>query len=142
MEQYGQYLLQTAYLLVKDRQVAEETVQDTFMIAYEKANQLVDKAKLKSWLTTIVLNQCRARMRRWSWKNILLWQTDEEPELSTKEEDNPEDILLLEERSQSVVQAVQELEYKYRETIVLYYFNELTIAEISLHINENENTIK
>lgn len=32
MNQYGDYLLKTAFLLVKDRQTAEEVVQDTFPI--------------------------------------------------------------------------------------------------------------
>jgi DNA-directed RNA polymerase specialized sigma24 family protein len=72
MNQYGNTLLRTAYLLVKDTYVAEEMVQDTFIIAFEKANQLQDPTKLKSWLTTILMNECRARMRKWSWKNILL----------------------------------------------------------------------
>lgn len=36
MEQYGDYLMRTAYLLLKDRQTAEEAVQDTFLQAYRK----------------------------------------------------------------------------------------------------------
>ncbi|WP_174496208.1 RNA polymerase sigma factor [Salirhabdus euzebyi] len=42
--------MRTAYLLLKDHQNAEEAVQDTFVTAFEKINQLEDPHKLKSWL--------------------------------------------------------------------------------------------
>lgn len=46
MNLYGDNLLCIAILLVKDRFVAEEVVQDTFVIAFRKIAQLNDVAKL------------------------------------------------------------------------------------------------
>lgn len=47
MDDYGDMLLRTACLLLKDRQSAEEAVQDTFIQAYAKMNQLQDPGTVK-----------------------------------------------------------------------------------------------
>ena len=141
MEQYGDYLVRTAFLLLKDHQTAEEAVQDTFIIAFEKIKQLDDPAKLKSWLTSIVMNCCRSRMRKWSWKNILLpFENGQAPE--DESAISPEDELLGLIWNQNLSNAIHELDYKYREVITLFYFNEMKINEIALSTGEKENTIK
>lgn len=142
MNKYGDYLFRTAFLLVKDHQRAEEAVQDTFITAFEKIDQLHDPEKLKSWLTTITLNCCRSQLRKWSIKHIfpsfdlLEW---------TKEDDtvqSPEETILQLAWNKNISEAIQQLDYKYREVITLYYFNELKIAEIATHIQAKENTVK
>ena len=142
MDLYGDYLLRMAYLLLKDHHAAEEAVQDTFIIAFEKIAQLENEATLKSWLTTITMNRCRGQMRKWSWKNIFLdFHT---LELFTGDETfpSPEGNLLEVEWNDHVAAAIQALDYKYREVITLFYFNELKIAEISTLTNIKKNTIK
>jgi RNA polymerase sigma factor (sigma-70 family) len=146
MNQYGNTLLRTAYLLVKDTYVAEEMVQDTFIIAYEKANQLQDPTKLKSWLTTILMNQCRARIRKWSWKNILLPFQQKQDEWQDSDDDkwdmNPEQMFIRSDQNQQISQEIQMLDYKYKEVLILYYYNEWSIEEISQYIQQNKNTVK
>ncbi|WP_017754806.1 sigma-70 family RNA polymerase sigma factor [Calidifontibacillus oryziterrae] len=147
MNEYGDYLLRTSYLLVKDMQVAEEAVQDTFIVAYRKINQLHDSLKIKSWLAKIAINQCRARMRRWSWKNVLLKfnQNEIEKELShtnLQDEEIPEVLILKFSRNQQLYKSIQQLDYMYREVITLFYFNQLSIEEIAALLKEKENTIK
>ncbi|WP_047983212.1 RNA polymerase sigma factor [Ornithinibacillus californiensis] len=141
MHQYGDYLVRTAYLLLKDHQTAEEAVQDTFVIAFEKVKQLDDPEKLKAWLTSIVMNCCRSRMRKWSWKNIFLTydneQVHEDASILT-----PEDELLELVWNQNLSDAIHLLDYKYREVITLFYFNEMKISEIAQFTKEKENTIK
>ncbi|WP_342346087.1 RNA polymerase sigma factor [Paenibacillus mangrovi] len=63
MRLYGNDLLRTAYLLLRDRHEAEEAVQDSFVLAFERIRQLKDDMKLKSWLIRIVVNRCRMRQR-------------------------------------------------------------------------------
>ncbi|WP_096271094.1 RNA polymerase sigma factor [Paucisalibacillus globulus] len=141
MDQYGDYLVRTAFLLLKDYQTAEEAVQDTFIIAFEKMKQLDDPEKLKSWLTSIVMNCCRSRMRRWSWKNILLHfehDRDEKDESAI----SPEEELLEMIWNKNLSHAIHKLDYKYREVITLFYFSEMKINEIALSTGEKENTIK
>jgi RNA polymerase sigma factor (sigma-70 family) len=142
MNIYGDYLLRTAILLVKDKQIAEEVVQDTFITAFDKIHQLADPGKLKSWLTSILVNNCRSQQRKRSWKDVFLpfnllerYQKDE----GTL---GPEDQLLHLMENQQLEVAIHELDYKYREAIILYYFNEMKINEIAHFLGVNENTIK
>lgn len=142
MHQYGDYLLRTAYLLVKDYQTAEEAVQDTFITAFEKIHQLENPEKLKSWLTAIVLNQCRSRMRKWQWKNIFLHFDAVERINGDETAQSPEEAIVDMALDHNISEAIQQLDYKYREVITLYYFNEMKISEIAAQTKTNENTVK
>ncbi|MFD2045093.1 RNA polymerase sigma factor [Ornithinibacillus salinisoli] len=142
MNEYGDYLLRTAYLLVKDHQIAEEAVQDTFMTAFDKINQLDDPSKLKSWLTSIAVNRCRTQMRKWNWKNIFLNLEIVEKVKEDNSVQSPEDDLLVEVWNQNLSNAIQKLDYKYREVITLFYFSEFKIHEIANQTNTKESTIK
>lgn len=143
MNLHGSHLLHIAILLVKDHQIAEEVVQDTFVIVFEKINQLLEAKKLKGWLIMITLNECRSRMRKWSWKNIFLhYDSQFETDIVDDIELSPEETLLNTWRDSQLHEAIGELAYKYREVITLYYFEELSIKEITEMISENENTIK
>ncbi|WP_456276639.1 RNA polymerase sigma factor [Bacillus sp. AK128] len=143
MEDHGDYLLRTAFLLVKDRQVAEEIVQDSFVMAFNKIDQLQHEERLRNWLTMITLNLCRSRMRKWSWKHILVGFEDQFERLEDDDTfDSPEDVLLTLAQNSELYKAIQQLDYKYREVITLHYFNELKVYEISDQLKEKEGTIK
>jgi RNA polymerase sigma factor (sigma-70 family) len=141
MNQYGDYLLRTAFLLVKDRQTAEEVVQDTFIHAYSKIDQLKDASKLKSWLTRITINRCRMKQRTWTWKNLFPI-ANVEPLMDEQLEIGLEEQLITKWNHEQLIQAIHQLPYKYREVITLYYFNEMSIQEITEHLGSNDNTIK
>ncbi len=141
MDQYGDALLRTSYLLLKDRHAAEEAVQDTFITAFNKIEQLQDPSKLKGWLTQIAINRCRMKQRTWDWKHLLPFARIEY-ELHEQKDMLPEDHLLKEWRNHRLSEAVHELNYIYRETIILFYYNEMSIQEIARSIRINENTVK
>ncbi|XID92736.1 RNA polymerase sigma factor [Paenibacillaceae bacterium WGS1546] len=140
MAQYGDELTRTAYLLLKDRQEAEEAVMDGFVQAYRKIHQLKEPEKLRPWLLRIVANRCRMRMRTRSWRSLLPFDRIE----TLAEEAGPgSDELLIEEwRNERLSDAVRSLEDRCREAIVLYYYGELSVAEIAEHTKSNENTVK
>ncbi|RUS47420.1 sigma-70 family RNA polymerase sigma factor [Cohnella sp. AR92] len=140
MERYGNQLMRTAYLLVKDKQAAEEAVMDTFIQAYRKIGQLRDPDRLESWLLRIVVNRCRMRMRTWSWSRILPFPRVEQ--WIVEEEPGPEELLIDAWRNEKLSEALLKLDYNYREALVLYYYNGLTVAEIAEQTSSNENTVK
>jgi len=140
MATHGDELLRTAYLLVKDRQAAEEAVMDSFVQAYAKIHQLKQPEKLRSWLLRIVANRCRMRMRAWSWRS--LFPFDRVDSLIETVEPGPEELLLAQWRNERLSEAIHRLDYKYREVIALYYFNEFSVSEIAEQLSSNENTVK
>jgi len=141
MDQYGNYLLRMAYLLLKDDQAAEEAVQDTFITAYSKIEQLRDVKQLKSWLTRIAINHCRMRQRSWSWRKLIPFARMDEI-IEERAEPDTEEIFLEHARNHRLGESVQRLDYKYREAITLFYYAEMRIQEIAEYTSLNENTIK
>ncbi|RJE85680.1 sigma-70 family RNA polymerase sigma factor [Paenibacillus sp. 1011MAR3C5] len=145
MERYGSDVLRTAALLLKDRYLAEDVSQETFLTAFRKADQYRGDGSLKGWLLRIAINLCRSRMRRASWQRLFLrewmdldqdaadrsvWTHSEEPG-STGWMDR---MTLREE--------IGRLPLLYREVIVLYYFHEMHTAEIAHVLQESEGTVK
>ncbi len=141
MQLYGEYLTRTAFLLLKDYQLSQEIVQDTFLNAFQKIHQLENPDRLKAWLTTILLNHCRSIMRKAALKNVFPSSNDK-LENSIDSNPTPEDNILGTERNLVLAHAIQQLPYKYREVIILYYYNDLAIAEISHLTKIKESTIK
>lgn len=50
--------------ILRDRQDAEDEVQNAFWKAYEHIGQFQQDAKFSTWLTRIVVNQCLMRLRQ------------------------------------------------------------------------------
>ncbi|WP_246120380.1 RNA polymerase sigma factor [Cohnella terricola] len=140
MSRHGDELLRTAYLLLKDRQAAEEATMDAFVQAYRKIHQLKDPGKLRGWLLTIVANRCRMTIRTRSWRSLLPFAKMES--MIEETEPGPEELLQAQWRNERLSEAVHKLDYPYREAIALYYYNELSVQEIAEQLRCNENTIK
>lgn len=140
MDEYGDGLLRTAALLLKDAQAAEEAVQDTFVQAFYKIGQLKEEERLKSWLLRIAINQCRARQRAWSWRRLLPFERIEpmlEESATAAEEQYFESW-----RGDRLREAIQRLEYDYREVVTLYYYHEMNVGEIAEQLGRSANTVK
>jgi RNA polymerase sigma-70 factor (ECF subfamily) len=57
-------VLKVAFSIMRDRQDAEDEVQNALWKAYEHIQQFHREAKFSTWLTRIVVNQCLMRLRR------------------------------------------------------------------------------
>jgi RNA polymerase sigma-70 factor, ECF subfamily len=56
--------LKFAVSILRDRQDAEDEVQNAFWKAFDHINQFQQDAKFSTWLTRIVVNQCLMRLRQ------------------------------------------------------------------------------
>lgn len=64
MRRHQTSAMKIAFSIVRDRQDAEDEVQNAFWKAYEHINQFQRDAKFSTWLTRIVVNQCLMRLRQ------------------------------------------------------------------------------
>lgn len=53
-----------SFKVCRDKQYAEETLQDTFVNVYRKLKQFDGKSKFSTWLYSIVTNNCLMKRRR------------------------------------------------------------------------------
>lgn len=133
MNEYGDSVLRISYLYLQDYQLAEDVAQETFIRVYQHYEEFRSQSSVKTWILKIAINLCKNQMRTHWWKN----RGDRE----VPEEDTEGGYDGLVDR-QMVLSEIGKLPVKYKEVILLYYYQQLTISEISSLLNEKESTIK
>jgi len=64
MKRHHPTAIKVAYSIVRNRQDAEDEVQNAFWKAYKHIGQFNRDSKFSTWLTRIVVNQCLMKLRR------------------------------------------------------------------------------
>ncbi|MCF6139370.1 sigma-70 family RNA polymerase sigma factor [Pseudalkalibacillus berkeleyi] len=140
MDQYGEKLTRLAYTYVKDWGRAEDIVQEVFVTCYTKLDTFRGESSVKTWIYRITINRCHDYHRTWSFRNLQF--TDKISRWMKGDLKTPESDLLAKDEKQVLANQVLSLPIKYREMLLLYYFEELSVQEISLMLLINESTIK
>lgn len=137
IKEYGDSLLRMCMIYLKDRALAEDAVQDTFIKVYQKYHTFNKDSEEKTWIMRIAINTCKNYMRT-SWFKRVKTGLD----LETISEDEVDVSLLEQEMQKQILQEVAELNYKYKEVIVLYYYQELSTKEIAKILGIKEGTVR
>lgn len=132
VEEYGNSVLRMCCLYLKDYQLAEDVTQETFIKVYEKLDTFRHDASMKTWIMSIAINLCKNQMRTHWFKRTSL---EYFPELVTK--DVYGEIL----KNNVISAEIMRLQPKYREIILLYYYQELSVKEISSVLGVKEATV-
>lgn len=140
MNKYGQEILQLAYSYVKNKEIAEDLTQEIFVKCYKSLHTYEGKAKFRTWLWRIAANHCKDYLKSWYNKHVI--PTDYEPAFNTVLGESIEQKVIRNEEDDQLAEAVMDLPVKHREVIYLFYFEELSIKEISAVIQVKENTVK
>lgn len=140
MNTYGQEILQLSFSYVKNKELAEDLTQEIFVKCYRSLHTFGGKAKFRTWLWRIAANHCRDYLKSWYNKNVIT--SDYQPIYDSVPSESVEETIIQEEQDEQLAAAVMALPIDYREVIYLFYFEEMTIKEISSVIEVKENTIK
>lgn len=79
---YGDSVLRMCYLYLKDYQLAEDVMQETFLIVLHKYDTFRQQSSVKTWIVKIAINLCKSQMRT---KWFATKKQDTFPELSFEE---------------------------------------------------------
>lgn len=71
VEQYQDRLFDVAWAILREREAAKDAVQETFLTTFQKIEGFRGESALATWLIAIVVNQCRARLRRQKMRRLL-----------------------------------------------------------------------
>lgn len=134
VEEYGNKLFRTCYLILKDKEEAEDVVQETFIKVFKKIDTFQEKSGLYTWIYAIALNLSRDKMRT---KQDILELKDE-----WVGKDDVEYLVEMNIDRELLRKEIFGMNSLYREVLVLFYFDEFSIKEISNLLNEKEGTIK
>ena len=109
---------------------AEDVFQEVFLIYHRKNVSFHEEEHRKAWLIRTTIN-CSKKITYSSWsKKVLLHQPPEQPfEFNSDIENN-------------VYSALCQLPAKYKSAIYLFYYEEMSIKEISTYLKTKQGTIK
>lgn len=133
MECYGDAVLRMCYLNLRDAMLAEDAAQDTFFKAYQKLASFRGECAEKTWLMRIAINTCRDYQRR-AW----LRRTDQSVDV--------ERLVLpggtpADEGDDTVIRAVMALPGRDREVVLLRYYQQMKLDEISRALGVPQGTV-
>ena len=135
VNEYTDYLIRLSYMYVKDWQSAQDIVQDTFLTYYAKFEQFEERSTLKTYLTRITINKCKDYLKSWRYRKMTLTNQffgGKKDRQSYEEQDERLEI----------ANAVLNLPIHLREVIIYYYYEELSVLEVSTLLNLSDNTVK
>ena len=129
------------YRNTSDYNIAYDITQDVFIKMMKNIDKYqIENGKFKSWLLKIAVNTTKDYFRSKTYK-----QRTQSYDISNQEiEDttNVVDILSKKEEAIKIKEAIGNLPKLQREAVILKYYNDLKLKEISHITGENENTIK
>ena len=134
MNECKENLYKTAYAYVNDEQLALDIVQETVYKAYISIEKLKNVDYFKTWLTRILINNALDFMKK---NNKVVYLDDSKffESIASNENINTEDKICLWD-------AINSLEDKHREIIILKYFNDMTVTEIARVLDYPVGTVK
>lgn len=122
MESYGDDVLRLCLLYLGDRQLAEDAFQTTMVKVWKQMNSFRGESSEKTWISRIAVNTCRDTLRS-GWFRMMKRSQPEEILFSAAAPDDSE--------ARELRALVLALPGKYREVIVLYYYEDMKVREIA-----------
>ena len=141
VDRYKDLVFTLALRMLKNREEAEEVAQDTFIKVYKSINKFKGDSKFSTWIYKIAYNTSLDRLKK-NKKYINDVAIDEFTERQIKTIDNALDKLEDEEREQTIQKCIALLPNDDSFLLTLYYFDELTLEEISKTIGIKPNNVK
>lgn len=132
----------TCISLLKNEENAKDIMQDTYLAAFEKLGTLENPAAVQTWLNKIAANKCKNFISAKS-NSTLANNIEEVLENVPDDKFLPEDYVMDAEKRRIIMDIIEDaLSANQYTTIILYYFDEMTVAEIAELMNCHEKTVQ
>ena len=141
VRQYETGVFRLALSIVGDQAEANEITQETFIAALRSLKSYEERKSLKAWLYTIALNHSRSHLRQRKILERLRTTLTAVFQLEVQKQTPPEEAVIQSEKEAEIWSFLNKLDERYRIVVVLRYFHELSITEISEILSINEGTI-
>jgi RNA polymerase sigma-70 factor (ECF subfamily) len=139
VDRYTGPLLRLAESRLGRRAWAEEAVQETFLCAFKSLHRYDSRYSFRTWLWTILLNQCRRhyqrhmrrpRVRNWSDRADTV-VAEGPPSGLASNDATPDARLLAEERARQLEELLRQLPATQADALRLRFFGDLKFQEIA-----------
>ena len=133
IEEYSDSILHTCFLYLSDQSQAEDATQDTWIKAWKHMEDIDRKGitNEKAWLLRIAINTCKD-YRRTAWFR----------HVDTRKaiEDLPASLVSSEPEDHTLTLIVMDLPDRYKQIILLHYFQGLTLQETADVLGQSVST--
>ncbi|MCH8802084.1 MAG: sigma-70 family RNA polymerase sigma factor [Chloroflexi bacterium] len=138
VDQYGKVLYGTAYMMTRNRQSAEDLVQEALLLAWRNISAFEPGTNLKAWLLRILVNRTKTEQRKKGVTHVEL----EEGAAALADSDSGEELVLQKEERERIRRGLETLPPEQRQAVVLRYYADLTGPEIAKTTGWPEGTVR
>ena len=139
MRTYGNDVLRTAYMYVKDIHTAEDIFQEVFIKADRNKESFRGESSVKTWLIRITVNACKDYLKSAYNRRVTPLQEFQENALVSE---NDFDGIERKETQQAVRNAVMSLPETHRDVVLCVYFQGMTVPEAAKTLGLAEGMVK
>ncbi len=137
MRRYNGKLFRVARAILNDDAEAEDALQDAYLDAYRHIDEFRGEAKLKTWLTRIVINQALMRLRKHKRDRVVVPFEDgratepdpAEADVADERSESPPAATLRAEIRRALERRIDELPTAFRTVFVMREVEDMTVEE-------------
>ncbi|WP_353778156.1 sigma-70 family RNA polymerase sigma factor [Winogradskyella sp. 3972H.M.0a.05] len=141
VNRYKDLVFSLALRMLKHREEAEEVSQDTFIKIYKSLNKFKGDSKFSTWVYKVTYNTCLDRIKKLK-RTQSTQQIDEFTEHQIKTLDSALDRIEAKERKEALRKCIERLPSEDSFLVTLFYFEELSLEEISEIVGLTPNNVK
>ncbi|OUO29592.1 sigma-70 family RNA polymerase sigma factor [Eubacterium sp. An3] len=140
-EMYSQPLYGAALAIMNDRAASEDMVHETFLILTDHMDKVMNDDTFKNWsyLVTILRHSCFNVLRKQEKINFHNMETDF---AGISSGNNIEADIVGKEKIEVLRDLIRQLNYPYREVIILQYYNQLKSKDIARVLNLTPENVR
>lgn len=139
MREYGNDVLRTAYMYVKDSHLAEDIFQDVFIKVSQKLSTFQGSSSIKTWIIRITINTSKDYLKS-AWNKRVVPITEYHENTIAGESDYT--AVEQQDENQLIRQTVMKLPDKYKDIVWCVYFQDMSISEAASLLQIAEGTAK
>ena len=141
VRRYKDLVFTLAIRMLKHREEAEEVAQDTFIKVFKSLDKFKGDSKFSTWIYKVTYNTCLDRIKK-NKKHYNDVAIDEFTFNKLDTIDNALDNMINEEKNVLIKNCINKMPEDSSALLTLFYFEELSLEEISKIINIEANTVK
>ena len=130
VDRYSSRIINLAFAMTGDRHEAEDVAQDAFVRAFKGLAKFQKRAKFSSWLYQIALNLCKDRLKAKS-RHARPTSDEQLAAIYGDPKQQAPRVVIKEELSEKMREAINKLPYVYRESFVLRHLQGLDYGDVA-----------
>lgn len=127
IRRYSSMVYRLAFARLGNRYDADEVFQEVFLRYVKKASGFAREEHIKAWLIRVTIN-CSKKLKNSPWR--------------LKTQPLQEDLAFEEKQNADLYRELQRLPEKYREVIHLFYYESMSLEEMSRVLNRKNGTLR